>query len=84
MKVKVKELSADIELKSNGMELEIRTPDGNTRLGDCYVTMTGLTWCKGKTTKPNGVKLSWKELEQILKTAESKKAALKASKMTKS
>lgn len=62
------------------MELEIRTPDGTTQLGDCYVTMTGLTWCKGKTTKKNGVKLSWKDLTQILSTDESKKAALKASK----
>lgn len=80
MKVKVKELSAEIELKSNGMELEIRTPDGSSQLGDCYVTMTGLTWCRGKTMKKNGIKLSWNDLAQILASEESKKNAIKASK----
>ena len=80
MKVKVKRQSAEVELKANGMELEIRTPDGITQKGDCYVTMTGLTWCKGRTTKKNGVRLSWDELAQILESDKSKTAAIKASK----
>ena len=80
MKVNVKDLSAVIELKQNGMELEVREPNGGPQLGDCYVTMTGLTWCRGKTTKKNGVKLSWKELAQILSSTETKKAALKSTK----
>lgn len=65
-------------VKSNGMELEIREPNGVTRLGDCYVTMTGLNWCTGKTSKKNGVKISWNQLIEILDSKDSMKAALAA------
>jgi hypothetical protein len=61
MKVFVKDLQVDIELKNNGMELGIYTPDGNTFLGDCVVTKSGLEWCKGKTAWGNGEKISWKD-----------------------
>ena len=28
-------------------------------LGDCYVTMTGVQWCRGKTPQGRGVKIDW-------------------------
>ncbi len=43
MKVKVKSFAIDMEVKTSGMELEVRTPDGGAQVGDCYVTKTGLT-----------------------------------------
>lgn len=58
MKVTVKELSAEIELKNKGMELDVYDKEGN-HLGDLVVTKSGLTWCKGKTSVANGTKLSW-------------------------
>ncbi len=78
MDVRIKKLEVEMAVKSNGMELEIREPNGTTRLGDCYVTMTGLVWCNGKTSKKNGVKISWKQLIEILRSPESVKAALTA------
>ena len=61
-----------------GMELEIRSPDGRTHQGDCYVTMTSITWCPGRVTKANGVSVTWDELAEILASKDAKKAALKA------
>jgi hypothetical protein len=78
MDVRIKKLEVEMAVKSSGMELEIREPNGTTRLGDCYVTMTGLTWCKGKTTKANGVKISWNQLIEILASKESLRAAVAA------
>ncbi len=78
MKVRIKKFDVDMLVKQRGMELEVRTPDGQSQIGDCCVTMTGLVWCKGKTTKPNGVKITWREFAEILDSPAAKKAALKA------
>jgi hypothetical protein len=40
--------------------------------------MTGLVWCKGKTGKKNGIKISWPEFMEIMKSDAAKKAALEA------
>ena len=80
MEVKIKKFDVNMLVKSNGIELEVRTPDGQSQMGDCYVTMTGLVWCKGKTTKPKGVKVTWDELATILSSEAARKAALKAAK----
>ena len=43
--------------------------------------MTNLVWCKGRTTKANGIKITWTELAEILGSADTKKAALKAARV---
>lgn len=78
MEVRIKTFDVNMLVKQNGMELEVRTPDGTSQVGDCYVTMTGLIWCKGRTTKAHGVKLTWKELGEILDSVEARRAALNA------
>ena len=60
MQVSIKSFDVKMDVKSNGIEFEVRTPSGE-RLGDCYLTMTGLVWCKGKTSKANGQKISWND-----------------------
>ena len=80
MKVWIKKFQIDMEVKANGIEFEVRTPDNAEQIGDCYVTMTGLIWCKGKKAKKNGVKISWENLVEILKSKTSKESALKAAK----
>lgn len=62
MQVKIKDWGINPEILSKGMELEIRTSDGNTQKGDLYITCTGIIWCRGRTTKKNGIKLDWDEL----------------------
>lgn len=40
--------------------------------------MTGLVWCKGKTTKANGVNLKWEDLALLCASDDSLAAAIKA------
>jgi len=61
MKVKIKEFAINMDVKSKGIEFEIRSADGASQLGDVVLTNTGLVWCKGKTDVKNGVKVSWNE-----------------------
>jgi len=80
MQVKIKDFSINMDVKASGIEFEVRTPDGATQHGDCILTMTGLVWCKGKTTKANGIKISWQELMTIAASDASVSAAVKAAK----
>ena len=77
MQIRIKKFEIDMQVRQKGIEFEVRQPDG-TFVGDCYVTMTGLTWCAGKTTRVNGVKVKWSELEEILYSDATRKAALAA------
>ena len=80
MQVKIKSFDVGMDVKSNGIEFEVRKPDGSAQIGDCYLTMTGLVWCTGKTAKANGIKISWSDFTEIMKSEATKKAALKAAK----
>lgn len=80
MKVNIKSFDVNMEVKSNGIEFEVRSTDGVNQLGDCYLTMTGLVWCNGKTTKTNGIKISWNDFMTIMASEEAQKAAIKAAK----
>ena len=80
MKVFIKNFDVEMQVKQNGIELEVRSADGVTQLGDCFATMTGLVWCKGKTTKPKGVKLKWEDFALLCSSGDVLKAAIKAAK----
>ena len=80
MQVKIKSFDVNMDVKSSGIEFEVRKSDGSGQLGDCYLTMTGLIWCEGKKFKQNGVKVSWTDFIEIMKSEDAKKAALKAAK----
>ena len=80
MQVKIKQFVIDMNVKANGIEFEVRKPDGSTQIGDCFLTMTGLVWCKGKKGRKNGIDISWEDFMEIMKSKEAKKAALEAAK----
>ncbi len=71
MQVKIKQLGVAMDIKSKGMELEIRDTSGS-HLGDVVVTMTGVTWCKGRTQPENGVKVTWAQFIELM-AAQAKK-----------
>lgn len=58
MQVSIKEFAIGMEVKSKGVGFEVRDTAGKF-LGDCYVTMTGVEWCRGKTPQGRGVKIDW-------------------------
>lgn len=80
MQILIKSFNVSMEVKSRGIEFEVRSPDGSQQLGDCYLTMTGLIWCKGKKAKKNGVNIRWDDLTAIMSSKDSVKKAIKAAK----
>ena len=78
MQILIKSFNVSMEVKSSGIEFEVRSPDGSQQLGDCYLTMTGLIWCKGKKAKENGIKIQWNDLTAIMSSKDSVKKAIKA------
>lgn len=83
MEVWIKSLEVEMQVKQKGIELEVRSKNGETQLGDCYATMTGLIWCKGRVKKENGTKVKWEDFIAICESPETLKAALKAAKAAK-
>lgn len=83
MEVWIKSLEVEMQVKQKGIELEVRSKDGENQLGDCYATMTGLIWCKGKVKRENGVKVRWEDFIEICKSEEALKSAIKAAKTIK-
>ena len=65
MKVGVKQFNVEMELKTKGMELEVRDNDGNFR-GDFVVTKKGVIWCKGKERRASGVNLDWDKFIELM------------------
>jgi len=65
MIVKIKSFEVEMELKNNGIELEIRDND-DAFLGDLVVTKTKLIWCKGKTNRKNGKTMDLKKFIEMM------------------
>jgi len=80
MNVKIKYFDVDVDVKQKGIEFGVRTPHGKSQLGDCYLTMTGLIWCPGKTCKNNGIQVKWQDFIDLLASKDSLKRAVKAAK----
>ncbi len=79
MIVAIKKLEVSMQVKTNGIELEVKD-SGNKQVGDCYATSSGLTWCRGKTTRKNSVRIKWADLATLCKSKESLEAAIAAAK----
>jgi hypothetical protein len=60
MKGSIKDFDVAMDVKNNGIELDICETDG-THLGDLIVTKTKLIWCKGKQNRKNGKEKTWEE-----------------------
>lgn len=58
MKVGIKDLKVEMEIKNSGIEIEVCDNDGK-HVGDLYISKTGLIWCQGKTQRKNGHSISW-------------------------
>ena len=60
MQVSIKTFDVHMDVKNNGIEFEVYG-NNDEFWGDLILTKSGLTWCKGKTSRSNGVKVSWTE-----------------------
>jgi hypothetical protein len=59
MKVSVKDLGVEMQVKNRGIELEVRDAQG-TQVGDLVITKSRLIWCPGRTRPENGIPISWR------------------------
>lgn len=71
MKVTIKSFDVAMELKNNGIELEIRD-NQNAFLGDLVVTKAKLIWCKGKTDRKNGKSVTLAKLIEFMESQSKK------------
>jgi hypothetical protein len=69
-RVFVKDLQADMEIKTAGVEFGVSHNDGSHK-GDLYVTKVGLTWCPGKTSKANGKRMNWHDFAEYMENLDS-------------
>ena len=65
MNVKIKQFDVEMEIKNNGIEIDVSDPTGK-HLGDVYVTKTRLTWCKGRKKQQNGKKINWSKFIEMM------------------
>ena len=79
MKVSIKSFAVDMNVKSKGVEFEVRSTDDKF-LGDCWLTSTKLIWCNGKTEKPNGQDIKWEDFIALLNNKDVLKSAIKEAK----
>ncbi len=77
MKVSIKDLSVSMDLKNNGITLDVY--DGDKFLGDLRIGRGTIEWCKGRTQSGNGIKVRWPELIEFFEE-NSKPSQKKASK----
>jgi len=80
MNVNIKSFNVNMDVKNKGIEFEVRSPDGQTRFGDCYLTKTELIWCPGKKNKQNGVGIKWEDFIALMSGKDQLKRGLKAAK----
>jgi hypothetical protein len=60
VKVSIKDFAVNMDLGNNGLEFDVYDGDA-THLGDFSVGKKYLTWCKGRTQRKNGKKVTWPE-----------------------
>jgi hypothetical protein len=59
VKIRIKDFGLELNILNRGLEIEVKDTSGKHK-GDLYITKTGLTWCKGRTTRAKGISASWK------------------------
>ncbi len=65
MIVRIKQFDVQMELKTNGLEFEVRDTKGK-HLGDLVLNKARLVWCPGKTEPENGIRLSWNKFIKLM------------------
>ena len=82
MQVSIKSFDVEMNVKSSGIEFAVCNTQGAFQ-GDCFLTMSGLVWCKGKTKKENGERIAWADFIALMESPEILKSAIKQAKKSK-
>jgi hypothetical protein len=68
MNVSIKDFQVDMSIKNNGIELEVRSPQGR-HLGDLCIGRGTIEWCSGRTRRGRGKRISWENLIEFFKNS---------------
>ena len=70
MQVAIKKLNVPMQVKSKGVEFEVRDTkmNGHKHLGDLVLSNSKLIWCPGKTLPANGKAITWKDFIEFMNT----------------
>lgn len=79
MKVKIKDLSVNMELGNNGVTFDVYDNDEKF-LGDLRLGRGKVEWCKGRTRAGNGTTVNWNQLLAFFDTVAAEKSAKSTSK----
>lgn len=61
MKIALKAIRHELEIKNNGIEFSVRDSNGE-HLGDFYIRKSGVVWSKGKKSIDTGQAKTWAAL----------------------
>ncbi len=61
MDVEIKDFNVEMKVKNKGIKFSVRDPNNGRHKGNCYLTKTEITWCRGKTAKSNGKTVTWED-----------------------
>ena len=64
MNISIKDFDVEMEIKNKGIELDVY--NGKDYLADLVITKTQLIWCKGKTSRKNGVSVKWNDFIEYM------------------
>lgn len=53
-------------MRNTGKGIEVDVSNNQGHMGDLYVTKSSLIWCKGRTVRANGKKVSWHDFMKIM------------------
>lgn len=69
MRVNLKELAVDMELRNRVIRLDVYPPKAKSGIrGKLYVNKTKLVWCKGKTSMENGKSITWNKFIEYMES----------------
>lgn len=68
MKVSIKEFNVGMEVKTGGIEFQVKSPDGDTHHGDLILTKAKLIWCRGRTPRSSGTEISWRDFIEYMES----------------
>ena len=66
MNVTIKDFNVAMGIKNKGIELQIKD-NNDQHLGDLVLTKRHVIWCKGRTTRLNGKRLTWARFAEMMR-----------------
>ncbi len=68
MKLEIKKFEIEMEIKNKGIEIAVVDNADEKHRGDLIIGKKYLIWCRGRTTRKYGKKITWDNFIQFMET----------------